>query len=290
MTVEDVIRAFPAKFTPAILDVIERELWNRRGGLGVVLDPFAGVGGVHTLADRLPGLVTVGIELEPEFAATHERTLCANSLRIADHLDDLRSIIANAQGAPQHRHAVDLFDIVVTSPAYGNRLADQYLGSDNEKCRKCMGRGWTLSKNADGEIPPDGDIDKVDPLFRDECGKCGGSGKAKSKRQGYAIAKGARLTEGSGAAVAFGQKYIDTHRGVFDAITPYTKPGGTLWVVNVSSFIKAESYVDVMEWWVTEMASRARIVGLLAVETPRHGHGQNRDARVPAEHIIIAES
>lgn len=285
--VPDVVRDFPAKFSASVVDALEDELRTRRLGLGIVLDPFAGVGGVHELADRLPGLVTVGVELEPEFAAVHERTIRGDSRDLPALLPQLRDAVAAAQGHPQHRYATDLFNIVVTSPAYGNRLADQYLGSDNEKCRKCMGRGWTLSKGVEHDTD---DLDNVDPLFRDECGKCGGSGKSKSKRQGYAIAKGAKLSPGSGAALPFGPKYMDLHRTVFESVAKVTAPGRTLWLVNVSSFIRDHLYVGTMEWWVGEVARHARVVDLRPVDTPRHGHGQNRDARVPAEHIIIAES
>ncbi|HEY5170692.1 MAG TPA: hypothetical protein VIK54_03085, partial [Acidimicrobiia bacterium] len=65
-----------------------------------VLDPFAGVGGVHAL-----GFDSVGVELEPEWATQHPRTLVANALALP--------------------FAPGTFDAVITSPAYGNRLADR---------------------------------------------------------------------------------------------------------------------------------------------------------------------
>lgn len=76
-----------------------------------VLDPFAGVGRIH----ELPGLVdwemeTVGVEIEPEWANLHERTLVGNALALV--FDDAA------------------FDAVVTSPTYGNRLADSHNARD----------------------------------------------------------------------------------------------------------------------------------------------------------------
>jgi tRNA G10 N-methylase Trm11 len=84
---------------------------------GVVLDPFAGVGGIHTLAHS--GLTTVGVELEPEWATAHPRTLRGDS----------RSL-PFPDGA---------FDAIATSPAYGNRMADHHEAQ--ERCRPCEGTG-----------------------------------------------------------------------------------------------------------------------------------------------------
>lgn len=100
----------PAKFTPAILDVVARHLspgWR-------VLDPFAGVGGVHQLRD-LAGVETVGVELEPEWARAHSDTIVGNALALP--------------------FAAGTFDAVVTSPAYGNRMADHHEARDVSRRR-----------------------------------------------------------------------------------------------------------------------------------------------------------
>ncbi len=74
-----------------------------------VLDPFAGVGLVHSL--RLHGSwETVGVEIEPEWAEMHPRT-----------------IVGDAMSLPFARYS---FDAVFTSPAYGNRLADHHNAKD----------------------------------------------------------------------------------------------------------------------------------------------------------------
>jgi tRNA G10 N-methylase Trm11 len=73
-----------------------------------VLDPFAGIGGVHDL--DLFGYHTVGVELEPKWAAAHPRTIVgdATSLPFAD----------------------ESFKFVVTSPCFGNRMADHHNAQD----------------------------------------------------------------------------------------------------------------------------------------------------------------
>lgn len=74
-----------------------------------VLDPFAGTGRVHELPNE-----TVGIELEPEWATLHENTI------VADAISAMSAFVS----------AGTKFDAIVTSPCYGNRLADHHNASD----------------------------------------------------------------------------------------------------------------------------------------------------------------
>lgn len=92
----------PAKFSASILEII--------GGLvppgALLLDPFAGTGRIH----QLTGCQTVGVELEPEWAAM-----------------DPRTIVGDATALP---FPADSFDMIATSPCYGNRLADHHEAKD----------------------------------------------------------------------------------------------------------------------------------------------------------------
>lgn len=268
----DLRRRFPAKFTASVLDTIQAELQLRFLHTATILDPFAGTGLVHTLADRLP-VTTVGIEIEPEVAALHPRTVCGDSRRASTFQNPLAAITGTPDGYPFRAQ------VIVTSPAYGNRFADQYLGSDTEQCRACLQAGEPH--------PPVAGTDKV-RFIDPDCKKCDGTGCAKSTRAGYAIALGRRLTPGSGAAAQWGQKYKRLHLPVLQDVDRLLEPGGW-WMVNVSSSIRQEAYADVMEWWVERLAERARIVALRAIETPRNGFGQNGDDRVPVEHLIVAQ-
>lgn len=98
----------PAPFSEPILDTIVSILrhypQHRR-----VLDPFAGTGRVHRLHDEL-GLDTVGIELEPEWADMHPRTMQGD-----------------ARWLP---FPAGSFDAIVTSPVYGNRMSDHHDAKD----------------------------------------------------------------------------------------------------------------------------------------------------------------
>jgi SAM-dependent methyltransferase len=98
------VRPHPCPYPDAVIDLFARLLPRD----GLVLDPFAGSGGIHRLATAHRG--TVGVELEAEWAGRHPAT-----------------IIGDATALP---FPDDTFDAVATSPAYGNRLADQCVRPD----------------------------------------------------------------------------------------------------------------------------------------------------------------
>lgn len=105
----------PAKFSDQILEVLCEQINGLLGDRELpitVLDPFAGVGRIHELATS--GFVnTVGLELEPEWACAHPRT-----------------VVGNALTPP---FAVESFDVIATSPCYGNRMADHHDARDDSK-------------------------------------------------------------------------------------------------------------------------------------------------------------
>jgi hypothetical protein len=129
MTVSTAIQpSHPARFSAPVLAVIAPIVDQGAQNLGRltrVLDPFAGVGGVHTLSTesvRRQGdlwgpmtsrIATVGIELEPEWAYQHPRTM-----------------VGDARALP---FSDATFDMVVTSPTYGNRMADHHNAKDGSR-------------------------------------------------------------------------------------------------------------------------------------------------------------
>lgn len=76
-----------------------------------ILDPFGGTGRIHELEQW--GHDTCAVEIEPEWANLHPRTLLGSAL-------DLPWVEPS-------------FDAIVTSPTYGNRLADSHNASDADR-------------------------------------------------------------------------------------------------------------------------------------------------------------
>lgn len=85
------------------------EVLNNLGLHGLTLDPFAGTGKVHELI----GTYTVGVELEAEWADWNNKTIRGDALRLP--------FFDNS------------FDNIVTSPCYGNRMADHHEARDDSK-------------------------------------------------------------------------------------------------------------------------------------------------------------
>lgn len=118
----------PARYGNDLLDVFALHLhpgWK-------VLDPFAGTGKVHLLRE-LADVYTTGIEIEPEWAAMHPDTQVGDALELP--------------------FAAATFDAIVTSPTYGNRLADNHNASDPERRRSYKhDLGRDLHQNNSGAL------------------------------------------------------------------------------------------------------------------------------------------
>lgn len=136
----------PAKYSEPILAALQRlvradaKASHYTGEHGYhVLDPFAGVGRVHQLEDVRRRIVTLGVEIEPEWADCHRRTICADSLL----------------WLPQ---TPSRYDAVVTSPTYGNRMADHHEARDGSRRRSYrhdLGRMPTPGSSATLHWGPD---------------------------------------------------------------------------------------------------------------------------------------
>lgn len=86
-------------------------MFDRLVESGVLLDPFAGSGRIHELRNDFRH--TWGVEIEPEWAAEHPCTIVGNALDLP--------------------FADRTFSAVITSPTYGNRMADHHEARDDSQ-------------------------------------------------------------------------------------------------------------------------------------------------------------
>lgn len=126
MSVEVGTRPHPAKFSPNVITVM-RQILTFNQVKGNVLDPFGGVGGIHQLA--APDLVTWCVELEPEWAAQSCQlgfTWCGDFFNFEPPV-----IFMGATGREIITESPAQFDVICTSPTYGNRMADHHNARDD---------------------------------------------------------------------------------------------------------------------------------------------------------------
>ena len=112
----------PAKFSDPVLAQVSKFLPS--GAL--VLDPFAGMGLIHSLSH----VKTIGVEIEPEWASVHPNTIIGDALTLP--------------------FPDSTFDAIATSPVYGNRMSDSFEAKDKSRritYRHCLGRSLHLNNS-----------------------------------------------------------------------------------------------------------------------------------------------
>lgn len=201
----------PAVFSDELMPIFARildEYRPRRRKPLQVLDPFAGVGTVHELMTLCKRPVeTVGVELLPAWAGAHPRTQTGNARALT--------------------FAARSFDCVVTSPCYGNRMADHHQNADT--CKACGGSG---SKHPT-------------PIIR--CPKCNGTGI--SHRRSYFHYHGAKgwIEDDNAGAMQWGAEYKALHSDAWSEVARVVKPGG-LFVLNIKDHVRDREWQGVPAW------------------------------------------
>ena len=139
----------PAKFTNVIMDQIERVVLAECERFDpdepvYLFDPMGGIGGVFGLHTAIDGLMITCIEIEKEWADS----AAGNPLKyICDHAihDDFLKWSAGEEDMD--------WDIAVTSPTYGNRMADKHQPSPSDTSKRntykhTLGRDLTEGSSA----------------------------------------------------------------------------------------------------------------------------------------------
>lgn len=262
----------PAKFTGAVLDTITRALTEHSPTHGLrILDPFAGVGGVHQLHAK-GGHDTVGVELQPEWAAANPRTV----------VGDATALPASWAGT---------FDALVTSPCYGNRMADHHQAAD--PCKPCAGTGEDHTHANDCHPDCDGRHHRGDgmaicPRGPVQCKACHGSGLSKRNTYAHALREGgAEPVEGSAAMMQWGPEYRELHTQAWREALRVLRPGGLI-MVNISNHVRDNVEQKVAEWHLyVFIAMGCRLWEVRRIRTPRQRQGANASLRVDGELLLV---
>jgi hypothetical protein len=258
----------PAKFNTDVLAVIseflDHERVKQQHGL-VVLDPFAGVGGIHTLNDP-PQIMTRGLELEPEWARQHVLTLVGDVLTY-----DFRRMMTT-----YYR-----FDVIATSPCYGNRMADHQ--DAKEICRECKGTGFgeeilTTQEWSDGIGYQDYKVTI--------CKACDGKGHREYERITYKHKLGRDLSPNSSAGLQWGAAYKAFHVEAYTRLNQLLTPEG-LFILNMKDHVRDKKVVPVTQWHVDTLYSLGFTMQTLRwVPTKSMKRGQNYAARLAGEWVM----
>lgn len=233
----------PATFSAGILNVILGDLREFTGPTSTILDPFAGPGGIHWL--RGYGYETFGVEIEREWASAHRYTFQGD----ATQMSHLRTVTRRSP-----------FAAVVTSPTYGNRMADHHEAAD--PCRECVHNGVQT-------FP---------------CGFCGGTGL--TRRHTYRHQLGRPLHPRNSGAMQWGDEYRDLHRlawvQCFDVLTD-----DGLFILNIKDHVRGGSFQGVPGWHVRTLQSLGfRVENVTAVASRGMRDGANSTLRADAELVI----
>lgn len=246
--------AHPATFSPAILETIQPLTpWQYLPDdlvRGIrVLDPFGGVGTIQSI---FPGAIVNELELEwLTQAPVHGRLMAGDATSLA-----LRD---------------GSIDMVITSPCYGNRMADHH--DAREKCKACKGAG----RNQAGH----GWVD---------CEKCKGTGARVYKRITYKHYLGRDLRSNNAGAMQWGPAYRQLHVAAWAEVRRVLRRGG-LFVLNISDHWRKGAFQDVPHWHQDVIIGGGgfeRFEPLCRdVETPRMRFGANAEHRAEVEHIWV---
>lgn len=220
-----VVGAHPARYSEALIGPMVALLRPYLLGHPDLYDPMAGDGeGLRVIAGALD-CGHFGSEIEPEFIK--------NPMIVAR---DCRAF-------------ADPVEIAVTSPAYGNRMADQYLGTPEER----------RLRDEEGVMP---------------------------RRRSYAIALGRPCSDGSGAALQWGEAYRSLHGDIYRHVIHVNRP--RIFLVNITSHFRAKQYQPVAEWTLGTILSLGMVlVDFDFVETLGFRDGQNREDRVGGENLYL---
>ena len=267
----------PAKYSAPILPVLGQE-FDRWYGSGFtfnpvrVLDPFGGVGGIHYIKKHSlwhEKILSIGSELEFGWAIQG----------LIDRDPNGPMVQADALSLPFPDRSIHA---VITSPCYGNRMADHHEAKD--ACSECHGSG--LGEPIMAEMRTfGGEHAKTVVTEWEACKKC--KGKGLSVRNTYTHQYGEKLRPESAAVMQWGTAYRNFHFDAWKEVGRVLRPGG-LFLLNCSDHIRKGEVQEVTQWHIDCIKELDfKVQHIVPVETKRQKQGANGDKRVDTESVAV---
>jgi hypothetical protein len=283
------IEDHPAKFNDTIRDAIyvalREHLWlqSTENGPVNILDPFAGIGGIHFLGQEFD---TFACELQPGWAAASLRqgwTWCGDWF-------DFKPTDTFHRMTPFHGEDPlvdacsfgrdDWIDAVVTSCTYGNRMADKH--DAKEKCKACGGRGHGY------RLATPGDCMSAEEWV---CDKCDGTGTRDHVRLTYTHklrAYGEEPVDNNSGTMQWGDEYRAFHHYAWRKVARLLQPGG-LFILNVKDHVRGKKLQHVPQWHRDKVLHFGfKLIKDVHVPVRGMGFGQHQqELKVDYEHVYV---
>jgi hypothetical protein len=234
----------PAKFPDIVLSIAYEllgEMGVPEGARG--LDPFAGTGKGCDYFRNTPWPLQ-GIELESEWVEMSDLVQQGDALSLP--------------------FPDGMFRWVLTSPCYGNRMADSHEAKDD--CKSCNGAG---ARDDGTDLP---------------CRVCEGTGL--SKRNTYRHVLGHRLSEDSSAGLQWGGAYRAFHEAAWEETTRVCAKSA-LFLLNIKDHIRKGEVQEVSRWHVETLEALGwELTEECWIPTPGNRYGANSGARLNGEWLF----
>ena len=245
----------PAKFSKVLWEPLADIIAGRE----IVLDPFAGVGTIHHIADLAGVEYSVGIELEREWAI-QGASFGASEIPSAN-----RRIVVGDSTTLTRIISPTSVDTIVTSPAYGNRLSDTHNAKDKSVRNTYKHQlGRDLSPNSGAGL-----------VFRGKGTDSYCELHTKVYQQCWEV-----LEQDGLMVINISNFYRTVHRKT-DLLHRYE-------VLESADGPKKRLEMDVIAWHIqTLLKIGFKMTGSRHIKTPRNRYGANNHVRLDKEVILI---
>lgn len=266
----------------------------------IVWDPCAGIGvGFHDVMGPTAGWVTVGSEIEPEWAGWRPADPALLNpdgwpsellLQAIDAPCAVGTVCADSTTIPERLHGV--FDGSVTSYVFDNRMNDRFVGESDYKpgtrrCKACSGTGFTTDAESCAECEGTGKVERPPAVktFDTPTGPV-----VRPDRMNYAAMLGRAPSPGSAAGMR-GRAWRNLTMRLLHAQIAAVRVGGTIAIELKDALEDNGERVRSVQWFLGYVCGgglgNVRLDVVHAMPAPGDRRGQNHAARIAHSQLIV---